>query len=132
VLSSLHTNDAVSALTRLTEMGIEPYLVGSAVRGVLAQRLARRLCQRCKAPDPEATEEAPAALVAVGCPACARTGYRGRLAVHEMLVVSPEIERLASERAGSGELTKVALAEGMVPLRADGQTALTELLRVVA
>src|SRR5207237_7388170 len=99
VLSTLHTNDAPSAITRLVEMGIEPFLVGSALDCVLAQRLARRLCTKCKeayAPTPDALltarfpwhpgEDLPTLFRANGCSACSKTGYKGRLALHEVMV----------------------------------------------
>jgi type IV pilus assembly protein PilB len=150
VLSTLHTNDAPSAVTRLVEMGIEPFLVGSSLDCVMAQRLARRLCQWCREPyAPTRSElgaarwpfgevEAPAQLWrAVGCRSCAGTGYRGRIALHEVMPVGEEIERLAVERASSHELQRVAVAEGMDVLRTDGlrkaaagETTLAEVLRV--
>jgi type IV pilus assembly protein PilB len=150
VLSTLHTNDAPSAVTRLTEMGIEPFLVGSALDSVVAQRLARRLCERCKQPYRPASRELSnmgfvldhgvAGLYRpAGCQACSNTGYRGRIAIHEIMAVSEEIERLAVRRASSAEIKTVAMAEGMLTLREDGwakaQMGLTpveEILRVVA
>jgi type IV pilus assembly protein PilB len=150
VLSTLHTNDAPSAVTRLVEMGIEPFLVGSSLDCVMAQRLARRLCQWCKEPySPTRSElgaarwpfgvvDAPSELWrAVGCRSCAGTGYRGRIALHEVMQVSEEVERLAVERASAHEIQRVAIAEGMDMLRTDGlrkaaagQTTLAEVLRV--
>ncbi|WP_374009659.1 GspE/PulE family protein [Leifsonia sp. LS-T14] len=152
VLSTLHTNDAPSAVTRLTEMDIEPFLVGSALDCVVAQRLARRLCDRCKQPGTFVADdlrrlrfaipvdEAPPQLfVPVGCPACSNTGYRGRIAVHEVMAVSEEIERLAVERASSAEIGRAAREQGMLTLREDGWekakrglTSVDEILRVVA
>jgi type IV pilus assembly protein PilB len=152
VLSTLHTNDAASAITRLTEMGIEPFLVGSALDCVLAQRLARRLCPKCReAYQPTAEElvsagfpwtpgeELPTLHRAVGCSACAKTGYKGRLALHEVMAVSEEIERLAVTRASATDIAGVARREGMHRLREDGMlkvrdgvTSLEEILRVVA
>ncbi len=133
VLSTLHTNDAPSALPRLIEMGIEPFLVGSALDCVLAQRLARRLCEWCKQPyHPTESELAavgwpfgsldrPETLWrAAGCHSCAGTGFRGRLAVIEVMPVSEEIGRLAIGHSSAAELTKVAVAEGMTRLRSDG------------
>jgi type IV pilus assembly protein PilB len=133
VLSTLHTNDAPGAVVRLTEMGIEPFLVGSSLDCVLAQRLARRLCDWCKeayAPSAEEIEGArwpiqdlkiPDALYRpVGCRNCTNTGYRGRIAVHEVMPISPEIESLTIRRASSNEIREVAVAEGMYDLRADG------------
>ncbi|MFN3707734.1 GspE/PulE family protein [Microcella sp.] len=194
VLSTLHTNDAPSAITRLTEMDIEPFLVGSALDCVVAQRLARRLCDRCKeqyqgdpglditqglaaagdggaqppaaAPTPitpgaDAPSAFPTTLAAapppgvststevslggptlwrpVGCSACSGTGYRGRIALHEVMVVTEEIERLAVARASSTEIARVARSQGMRTLREDGWqkalmglTSVEEILRVVA
>ncbi len=151
VLSTLHTNDAPSAVSRLTEMGIEPFLVGSALDAVLAQRLARRLCSKCK----EAYTPTADALVAArfpwddgeplpelfrpkGCSVCAKTGYKGRLALHEVMVVSEEIERLAVEKASATAIEQVAREQGMRTLREDGLakvlagvTSVDEILRVV-
>jgi len=152
VLSTLHTNDAPSALTRLTEMGIEPFLVGSALDCVLAQRLARRLCTRCREPYEPTPEELLAASYpwipgqdvptlhrAAGCPACARTGYKGRLALHEVMAVTEHIERLAVTRAPSSDIAEAATRDGMRRLREDGMrkvrdgvTSIEEILRVVA
>jgi type IV pilus assembly protein PilB len=151
VLSTLHTNDAPSAITRLTEMGIEPFLVGSAVDCVLAQRLARRLCMKCKeeyVPSPEALltarfpwqdgEPLPTLYKAVGCSSCAKTGYKGRLALHEVMPMSEEIERLTVEHASAAVITRVAIEQGMATLREDGMhkvvqgvTSIDEILRVV-
>ncbi|MFW5933626.1 MAG: GspE/PulE family protein, partial [Actinomycetota bacterium] len=151
VLSTLHTNNAPSAVTRLTEMGIEPFLVGSGVDCVLAQRLARRVCPRCMEwidPEPEmlkaagfddeVVEERPKLPRAVGCSACSNTGYRGRLAVHEVMTVSEDIERLTVARASSEEITRVATEQGMRSLREDGlakvlkgATTIEEIGRVV-
>ena len=150
VLSTLHTNDAPSAITRLTEMGIEPFLVGSSVDCVLAQRLARRLCDWCKREYPPTEAELvgarwpdsglplPATLwKPVGCRSCSGTGYRGRIALHEVMAVSEEVEKLAVLRASAHEIQRVALAEGMRELRVDGlakaaagQTSVPEVLRV--
>ncbi|MGA5304060.1 GspE/PulE family protein [Nucisporomicrobium flavum] len=150
VLSTLHTNDAPGAVTRLTEMGIEPFLVGSSLDCVLAQRLARRLCDWCKeayVPTDEELEGArwpihdlkiPEALYRpVGCRDCANTGYRGRIALHEVMPISAEIESLTIRRASSNEIREVALEQGMYDLRSDGLakaagglTSLTEVSRV--
>lgn len=152
VLSTLHTNDAPSAITRLIEMDIEPFLVGSALDCVVAQRLARRLCDRCKQLqeyDPvhldnlgfgrRPDELTPRLYHAIGCSACSGTGYRGRLALHEVMMVSEEIERLAVARASSMEIMNVATEQGMLTLRQDGWakvraglTSIEEVLRVVA
>ena len=133
LLSTLHTNDAPGAVTRLTEMGIEPFLVGSSLDCVLAQRLARRICDWCKEPYHPTEEEIVGAnwplqdlpfpdvlYKPVGCRNCANTGYKGRIAVHEVMPVSPEIESLTIKRASAGEIREVALAQGMYDLRADG------------
>ena len=151
VLSTLHTNDAPSAVTRLAEMGIDPFLVGSAVDVVLAQRLARRLCPHCKEAYQPAREELaaagmplledddpPALYRAVGCGRCAKTGYRGRLAVHEVMLVTEEIERLIVSGASTDEVARVAQEQGMKTLREDGlakvlmgATTLEEVARVI-
>jgi len=152
VLSTLHTNDAPSAITRLIEMDIEPFLVGSALDCVVAQRLARRLCDRCKEPyqhDPAALVElrfgydpamgVPTVYRPVGCTACSNTGYRGRLGLHEVMGVTEDIERLAVARASSAEIGRLAVEQGMTTLRQDGWakvqlglTSVEEILRVVA
>jgi type IV pilus assembly protein PilB len=151
VLSTLHTNDAPSAVSRLTEMGIEPFLVGSALDAVLAQRLARRLCSKCKeayTPTAESLaasrfpwqdgEPLPELFRPVGCTNCSKTGYKGRLALHEVMLVSEEIERLAVEKASATVIETVAREQGMKTLRDDGLdkvlagvTSLDEILRVV-
>jgi type IV pilus assembly protein PilB len=151
VLSTLHTNDAPSAVTRLTEMGIEPFLVGSAVDCVLAQRLARRVCPKCVElvrPEAELLKAAgfhddivadrPEVPQAVGCSACSNTGYRGRLAIHEVMTVTEEIERLTVARASTEEIKRVAVEQGMRELREDGlakvllgRTTIEEVGRVV-
>ena len=133
VLSTLHTNDAPGAVTRLTEMGIEPFLVGSSLDCVLAQRLSRRLCDWCKEAYRPTEEElvgarwpfedlaVPEVLYRpVGCRNCANTGYRGRLAIHEVMPITPEIESLTVRRASASEIREVALDQGMYELRADG------------
>jgi type IV pilus assembly protein PilB len=150
VLSTLHTNDAPSSVTRLIEMGIEPFLVGSALDSVVAQRLARKLCDRCKQPYEAGERELflagiehsgprPVLHRPVGCSACSQTGYRGRIALHEVMSVTEEIERLAVAGASSLEIRSTAVQQGMVTLRDDGwqkicegRTSLEELLRVVA
>ena len=152
VLSTLHTNDAPSAVVRLTEMGIEPFLVGSALDCVLAQRLARRLCSKCKeayTPTPEMLllnsfpwedgQPLPTLYRPNGCSACSKTGYKGRLALHEVMAVSEEIEKLTVEHASSMVIRKVAVEQGMITLRHDGLlkvlagvTSIEEIFRVVA
>lgn len=150
VLSTLHTNDAPSAVTRLIEMGIEPFLVASALESVVAQRLARRLCNNCKVmrtPDSELLEQlgftipGGEALVGEphGCGRCSNTGYRGRVALHEVMHVSEGVQRLAVAHASGLEIRQLAIEEGMVPLREDGWrkvlegvTSIEEVLRVAA
>jgi type IV pilus assembly protein PilB len=149
VLTTLHTNDSASSIGRLVDMGVEPYLVSSALDSVIAQRLGRRLCERCRQPR-EATPEMLADMglesgsppltiyEAVGCKACSETGYRGRVAINEVLLMSEEIQRMAVERRPSDEIRKVAVDQGMWTLRRDGMekvrlglTTLEEVLRVV-
>jgi type IV pilus assembly protein PilB len=152
VLSTLHTNDAPSAITRLVEMGIEPFLVGSALDCVVAQRLARRLCDRCKEPfrpfrdtivplrfGLRSDEDMPTVYRAAGCSHCSGTGYRGRIGIHEVMAVSEEIERLTVERASSSQIGRAAGMEGRVTLREDGWakiklglTSIEEIIRVAA
>ncbi|MBD7916831.1 Flp pilus assembly complex ATPase component TadA [Cellulomonas sp. Sa3CUA2] len=152
VLSTLHTNDAPSAVTRLTEMGIEPFLVGSALDCVVAQRLARRLCPKCKElyqPTPMELEAAqfpwvpgeplPELYRPAGCVACSRTGYKGRLALHEVMRVTEDIERHAVAHSSSADIAATAVHQGMRRLREDGWykvasglTSIEEILRVVA
>ncbi len=149
VLSTLHTNDAPGAVTRLVEMGVEPFLVSSALDCVLAQRLARRLCKHCKtefSPKPQALIDAgfspdnlpESVYKAVGCKKCGGTGYKGRLGVHEVLLISEEISRLTVAEATAEEIKKVAIAEGMLTLKQDGlekvrlgTTSVDEILRVI-
>ncbi|MDA8400312.1 MAG: GspE/PulE family protein [Actinomycetota bacterium] len=155
VLSTLHTKEAAGTPLRLVEMGVEPYLVTSAINCILAQRLARRLCTHCRQPyEPTEAElvaagweeEELASLAtlpqlyrAVGCQTCANTGYHGRLAVGEMMALTDEISLLIVERASTKDVRKVAIDQGMVTLRQDGlrhvlegATTLEEILRVVA
>jgi type IV pilus assembly protein PilB len=150
VLSTLHTNDAPSALTRLNEMGVEPFLTGAAVTGVLAQRLARRLCEHCRVvyePSDEELEKAniPPELIRdglelfrkQGCVRCRQTGYRGRMGIFQLLQMSESVAQLAVRKASREELERAAMAEGMRTLWADGiekvvagLTSLEELARV--
>jgi type IV pilus assembly protein PilB len=154
VLSTLHTNDAASTPMRLVEMGVEPFLVTSALSCVVAQRLARKLCDKCKEQfQPTESElveagwptedleagEWPTLHRAIGCGSCGRTGYRGRFGIHEVMALSEELKRLVIERRSSEDLQKVALMQGMVSMRADGlrkaakgMTSLEEIFRVVA
>jgi type IV pilus assembly protein PilB len=149
VLSTLHTNDAPSALTRLTEIGCEPFLVGTALTAVVAQRLARRLCVKCRVPNVESPEllrsvgfpydpaDLPQLYRAVGCPACSNTGFRGRVALHEVMTLSEGLEQLVVARATGSAMRQLALEEGMVSLRDDGfskvaqgVTTIEEVMRV--
>jgi type IV pilus assembly protein PilB len=152
VLSTIHTNDASTTPNRLIEMGVEPFLVGSALDCIVAQRLARKLCDRCKqefSVEPAQLEGLgwdPDELVipdhfyrSVGCHLCGKTGYAGRFAVHEVLNVNEEIERMIVEHAHADEIRKAAVADGMLTLRhaglmgaAAGLTSLDEVLRVIA
>ncbi len=151
VLSTLHTNDAPSALTRLTEMGVEPFLIASAVDCVLAQRLGRRLCKSCKEAyeisgediiklDFEAEKDKKYTMYKPkGCPKCNNTGYKGRMGIHEVMLVTAEIENLTIERSSSEAIARQAVSQGMKSLRQDGfdkalagLTSLEELARVVA
>ena len=144
VLSTLHTNDAPSAIPRLVDMGIEPFLVGSALDCVLAQRLARKLCEWCKEPYAPTEEElvtaqwptdlmpAPEKLWRpVGCRSCAKTGYRGRLALNEVMRVSNAIERHAVGHASASEISRTAVSEGMARLRDDGLLKVAQGLTTV-
>ena len=132
VLTSLHTNDAASAATRLVEMGVEPFLVTSALTAVVAQRLARRLCEKCKeASKPVDAELAefkkfgiPAKEIKLyrrnGCPACQNTGYRGRIAIHEVMPFSEELGHLILQRPTASQVQEIAMAQGMITMKADG------------
>ena len=151
VLSSLHTNDAPSAITRLTEMEVETFLVASAIDCVVAQRLARRLCEKCKqayTPDPAEMVEAgfkewqideiEELFRPVGCQYCSNTGYRGRMGLYEVMPMTEELERLTVDHASSEALRVVALEQGMMDLRSDGLikaakglTSVEEIARVV-
>jgi type IV pilus assembly protein PilB len=154
VLSTLHTNDAPGALTRLNEMGVEPFLTGSAVSAVLAQRLARRLCTNCCemyvptvdelvaariSPEEAARREGMALYRKMGCPRCNRTGYRGRIGIFQLLIMSDELESLASLNAPRDEIERAAAMNGMRSLWDDGiakaaagLTSIEELTRVVS
>jgi type IV pilus assembly protein PilB len=154
VLSTLHTNDAPGALTRLNEMGVEPFLTGSAVTAVLAQRLARRLCTNCCemyvptvdelvsariAPEEAARREGMALYRKIGCPRCNRTGYRGRIGIFQLLIMNDELESLASLNAPRDEIERAAAMNGMRSLWDDGiakaaagLTSIEELARVVS
>jgi type IV pilus assembly protein PilB len=130
VLSTLHTNDAPSAVTRLTEMGIEPFLSASAIVAIVAQRLVRRLCTYCKKPTTLSASSLDQAGFQVasdldayepgGCTRCSGSGYKGRTGLYEVMVVSDEIRDLTVERASADDIRKVAVSQGMQTLPADG------------
>jgi type IV pilus assembly protein PilB len=154
VLSTLHTNDAPSTITRLNEMGVEPFLTGSAVSAVLAQRLARRLCAHCceiynpsvdellaarVSPDVAAAHDGIAFYRKRGCPRCNQTGYRGRVGIYQLLTMTEEVEALAAEKASREEIERAAMRGGMRSMWDDGLakvaaglTSVEELARVVA
>jgi type IV pilus assembly protein PilB len=154
VLSTLHTNDAPSALTRLNEMGVEPFLTGAAVTGVLAQRLARKLCSHCAEPHTPSPEELFAARVSPelaaasggmtlyrkrGCPRCDQTGYRGRIGIFQLLSMTEDLAGLAASKASRQEIERAAFESGMLTLWDDGLakisaglTSLEELARVTS
>ncbi|HTY99985.1 MAG TPA: type II secretion system ATPase GspE [Rhodocyclaceae bacterium] len=145
VLATLHTNDAASAVSRLTDMGVEPYLLASSLAGILAQRLLRRLCPACRqAYEPDAAErrllgpQAPGRLFrAQGCPQCRQTGYQGRTGIFELLEIDSRLRSLIHDRSSEASLRAAAQAGGMQLLRDDalrwllaGETSLEEVLRV--
>ncbi|MEK6784293.1 MAG: type II secretion system ATPase GspE [Nitrospirota bacterium] len=147
VFSTLHTNDAASAATRLIDMGIEPFLVASSVVAVLAQRLLRRICPDCKRPYAPSDEElsrldvAPGSTVTLyrgaGCAACSQTGYRGRIGIFELMVLNDDIRRLIGSKADSTAIKHAAITNGMVTLKQEGaqrvlqgQTTLEEVMRI--
>lgn len=123
VFSTLHTNDAASAVTRLLDLGIEPYLTASSIIAVLAQRLVRQLCQHCKQPvvgAPVGERVAHTQYAAVGCEACRRTGYQGRVGIFELLVVTDALRDLVQNRANAQSIRARAIQEGMTLLYDDG------------
>jgi type II secretory ATPase GspE/PulE/Tfp pilus assembly ATPase PilB-like protein len=147
VLSTLHTNDAASAVTRLLDLGIEPYLLASSLIGVVAQRLVRRVCAACAgAGNPSAQELAQLGLQrsdansvrkGTGCAVCRRTGYRGRVGLFELLVVDDALRRQIELRAASADIKAAAISGGMSTLRHDGvakilagSTTIEEVIRV--
>jgi general secretion pathway protein E len=155
VLSTIHTNDAAGAITRLADMGVQPFLVASSLVGVLAQRLVRMLCPACKEayePSPDELAQAsisPAVLAragnprhlyrAVGCPLCQRTGYAGRTGIYELMLVDDEIRQLILKNVDSGTIKARAVAGGMMTLLehgaykvAKGETTAAEVLSVTA
>ncbi|UCG21211.1 MAG: type II secretion system ATPase GspE [Deltaproteobacteria bacterium] len=147
VFSTLHTNDAASAVTRLTDMEIEPFLVSSAVQAIVAQRLVRLLCPHCKEPyEPEEAQWSELGLTkdvagpifrANGCEKCLETGYRGRTGIYEFLRMTESIKGLVLQTSDSNQINRAARAEGMLSLRQDGiqkviegKTTISEVLRV--
>ena len=135
VLSTVHTNSAAATISRLRDMGLEDYLLTAVLRGILAQRLVRRLCHACRRPEPAPPElvarfglsrggdPAPILYHPVGCPHCRTTGYRGRLAIAEFLEPTPAIERLIFSRADQSEIERAAVAAGMVTMFDAGMQA---------
>ncbi|MBA5865501.1 MAG: type II secretion system protein GspE [Nitrospira sp. CR1.3] len=148
VFSTLHTNDAASAATRLIDMGIEPFLVASSVVAVLAQRLIRKICPECKKPYLPDDEELirlgivpgknrPTFYRGAGCPACSQTGYRGRTGIHELMVMDDDIRRLIGSKADAAAIKQAAVSKGMVLLKEEaaerifqGITTTEEVLRM--
>lgn len=148
VFATLHTNDAVSAVTRLVDMGVEPFLLASSLIGVGAQRLVRRLCLECRQPfaaDPAQltalgfapTDATVSLYTAAGCPACNQSGYRGRTGIYELLTVDQDLRRLIHDRASEQILREHVVSRGMRSLRddglrlaAEGVTSLEEVVRV--
>jgi general secretion pathway protein E len=148
VFSTLHTNDAPSAITRLMELGVPPYLINATVLGVLAQRLVRTLCKQCKQPDEEAKREQLAEVIkpwnlngnyrpykAVGCVDCRMTGFSGRMGLYELLMITEAFKEKVNKEPNIDALKRQAIADGMRPLRlagalrvADGQTVIDEVL----
>ncbi len=148
VFSTLHTNDAPSAITRLMELGVPPYLINATVLGVLAQRLVRTLCKQCSSKDEDATREALDQVVTpwkinggyrpfkpVGCVDCRQGGYMGRMGLYELLTISQDFKALVNKEPSIDTLRRQAVADGMRPLRlagalrvAEGITTLDEVL----
>jgi type IV pilus assembly protein PilB len=146
VLSTLHTNDASLAAARLIDMGVEPFLIASGIECIVAQRLARRLCHKCKQPatlsvaelEQVGVADGAAVYESVGCVSCNHTGYAGRIGLYEVLVVNDEIREMILAKSSSSEIEQAAVANGMHRLRADGMqkvrqgmTSLAEVLRVL-
>ena len=148
VFSTLHTNDSVGGITRLIDMGVEPFLVGSSVRAFIAQRLVRRLCQLCKRPHevPQSDLQEMGFLAdhatifkAGGCEACRHSGYQGRIAIYEICQVTPKMQELIQRKSPAAELKRLAMEEGMHPLRINGWervkegiTSVSEVMRVTS
>ena len=149
VFSTLHTNDAVGGITRLLDMGVEPFLVGSSVRAFLAQRLVRKLCPKCAKPTTMSTgelqrigfpmDQTGGLRQPVGCQQCRQSGYAGRIAIMEICIMTPALQELLQKKATGTELAEQAVRDGMIPLRKDGWrkaalglTSVEEVLRVTA
>ncbi len=148
VFSTLHTNDASGAYTRMVDMGVEPFLVASTVEAVMAQRLLRRLCTSCREAYTPVRDELPGDFPwddldgrplyrNVGCRECRDVGYRGRTGIYELLVTTDKVRELAHERATTWEIKQAALQQGMLTLRYDawqraltGETTIAEVMRV--
>jgi general secretion pathway protein E len=152
VLSTLHTNDAPSSVMRLLELGVPYYLLGSTLSGIMAQRLVRTLCQHCKSPDGELSDEVWNSIVGawniprpatvyrpVGCPECRQTGFRGRSGIYELATVSAGFSHLIQEVTDLAALRQQSVADGMKPLRiagaykvVEGVTTAEEVLKVTS
>lgn len=153
VFSTLHTNDASSALTRLGDMGVQPFITASTVEAIVSQRLVRRLCAKCKKPTTLTQVELDAVgfvnnlerdgepdfYAPVGCKFCSSAGYKGRMAIHEVLLMTDELEEAVINGAKAFDLARLAKADGMIPLKEDGfrkaakgLTTIQEIMRVVA
>ena len=153
VFSTLHTNDAASALTRLVDMGVQPFTIAATVEAIVSQRLVRRLCSKCKEPTQITEEEMEAVgfinnferdgevafYKPVGCKVCNRSGYKGRMAIHEVLVMSDTLEESILHGGKAYELNRLAIEEGMITLKEDGFrkaakgfTTMQEIMRVAA
>jgi general secretion pathway protein E/type IV pilus assembly protein PilB len=148
VFSTLHTNDAAGAYTRMIDMGVEPFLVASTVEAVMAQRLVRRLCQRCRREVDSSHYDLPddfpldklngrPIYAPVGCRECRDVGYQGRMGVYELLLTTDKIRQFAHDRASTWEIKNAAVADGMHTLRDDGwdkviagDTSVEEVLRI--
>ncbi|MDO4965779.1 MAG: ATPase, T2SS/T4P/T4SS family, partial [Lachnospiraceae bacterium] len=147
VISTLHTNSTASSITRLVDMGIEHYLIGDSVVGIIAQRLVRRLCPKCRRQKPATAEEKRALRIPenqefnlfepVGCKECGNIGYKGRIGVYEIMPISHKISVMIANKATSDEIEDEAVREGMVTLRQaaaeyvlQGLTTVSEMQRV--
>ncbi len=134
VFSTLHTNDAPSAITRLIDMGVKPFLVASSIQAVMGQRLIRSICQECREPDPSPSKfhmklcgidpgelEGRVVYKAMGCASCGNTGYRGRRGIHEYMTMNSELRELAFKRAPTTQVRRAAVLAGMRTLVGDGK-----------